>query len=311
MFSFIFPGQGSQSLKMGQFLYEPFAEARKTFQEANDILGFNLARLMWEGPEEELNITKLTQPAILTVSVALQRVIEAQFGIKASIVAGHSVGEYAALVAAGVLKFEEALPLVYFRGKVMQEAVPLGQGGMVAALTNQNEELLQLCKQVHQTTGLVIEPANFNAPGQLVLSGHLKAIEELEKLVPTAGVKAKLIRLNVSAPFHCSLMKPAEEKMREKISEISFKSPAVPVIQNISAREETSHETIKSQLISQISGSVRWESSMKRAIELGYKKFVECGSGKVLSGLMKKIDSQNAQVFNVNSLEELNNLAKI
>jgi [acyl-carrier-protein] S-malonyltransferase len=307
----LFPGQGSQSVGMGQFLVENFAVARELFEEAGDTLKLDFKKLCFEGPEKELQLTENTQPALLLVSTATFRVIERTLGIKVGIGAGHSVGEYAAVTAAGAVRFSDALRAVRTRGQAMQAAVPVGQGGMVAVMGLSEAQVAHLCQWSEKTSGLEpIEPANYNAPGQVVISGSqalidwMRANAKADIFAPETP-RMKLIPLSVSAPFHCSLMKPAEEKMAEVLGEIEFKDAEWTVVQNVTAQPVKDAASLRQNLIRQVSGAVRWTQCMQEMKTLGATQYIEFGSGKVLSGLAKKIDSAAPTPFNINTLEDI------
>ncbi|MES2963157.1 MAG: ACP S-malonyltransferase [Bdellovibrionota bacterium] len=307
----LFPGQGSQSVGMGRFLFDEFPIARQTFEEASDALKLDFKKLCFDGPESDLQLTENTQPALLLVSTATFRVINTILGVEITAGAGHSVGEYAAVVAAGSVSFSDAMRAVRARGQAMQKAVPVGQGGMVAVLGLSDNQVLKLCQWTEETSGLKpIEPANFNAPGQVVISGSQKAIEWLRanakaEIFAPETPRMKLIPLAVSAPFHCSLMKPAEEEMALVLGATKFSKAAWPVVQNVTARETTDAETLRSNLVKQISGAVRWTQCVSRLKELGVTRSIEFGAGKVLSGLAKKIDSNGEPPLNINGLEDI------
>lgn len=311
MWAALFPGQGSQSVGMGRFLFDNFPVARQVFEEASDTLRQDFKRLCFEGPESELQLTENTQPALLLVSTATYRVVQETTGVVISAGAGHSVGEYAAVVAAGSVSFADALKAVRIRGQAMQKAVPVGQGGMVAVMGLNEEQVIRLCQWSEQTSGLKpIEPANFNAPGQIVISGSQVLIEWMKTnakadIFAPETPRMKLIPLSVSAPFHCSLMTSAEEEMRRVLSDTHFNDTQWPIVQNVTAQETQSGGVLRDNLIKQVSGAVRWTQCMSRLKALGSKKMIEFGSGKVLSGLAKKIDSEAPAPFNINSLEDL------
>lgn len=308
----LYPGQGSQQPGMGRFLFDNFKVAQETFQEASEALGQDLQKLCFEGSEAELALTENTQPALLTVSTATQRVLRSQYKFDVQAAAGHSIGEYAALVSSMSLGFGAAVRAVRIRGQAMQSAVPVGEGGMIAVLGLEPDQIETLCEYTMKTSGLgPVAPANFNSPGQIVISGSQKALTWLqENYKPEAIFKdpprrAKLIPLSVSAPFHCSLMKPAEDKMREVLSAIPFHHAQFPVIQNFNAQTETDGEKLRENLIRQVSAPVLWTQSMEKLKALGGQVCLECGTGKVLGGLLKKIDSAAFQVFNFNSMEDI------
>ena len=291
--AFLFPGQGSQSVGMGKELAEKFPIARQTFDEADSALGYKLSQLCFEGPEEQLRLTENTQPAILTVSVAALRVL-AERGVRPSFVAGHSLGEYSAHVAAGTLAFADAVRAVHHRGLYMQEAVPVGTGAMAAIVGLDMEKVAALCHEAAQ--GEVCELANINSPEQIVISGHAAAIERAVKLAEERGAKkAKL--LPVSAPFHCSLMKPAQDRLAADLAALTFHDPAIPVVCNVDAALLLSGERSRDALIRQVTGSVKWDQSVRLLIEQAVETFVEVGPGKVLWGLMRQIDRSKTCLY--------------
>jgi [acyl-carrier-protein] S-malonyltransferase len=284
--AFLFPGQGSQAVGMGKDLFERFPVARQTFEEADQSLGKNLSQLCFEGPEEQLRLTENTQPAILTVSVAAWRVLD-QKGIRPAFVAGHSLGEYSAHVAAGTVSFADAVRTVRNRGKYMQEAVPVNTGAMAAILGMSLDAVGAVCGDAAQ--GQVCEPANINSPDQIVISGHAGAVERAVKLAQERGAK-RAILLQVSAPFHCSLMKPAQERLAVDLQQLEFSAPKIPVVCNVYAKPVEDAESSREVLVRQVTGSVNWSDSMQLLISRGVQTFVEVGPGKVLCGLMRQID---------------------
>lgn len=288
---FLFPGQGSQSVGMGKSLVDNFAVAKQTFEEANDSLGFDLKKICFEGPEADLKLTHNTQPAILTHSVAAYRVLTAETGHRPDYVAGHSLGEYSALVAAGALPFADAVKLVNKRGTFMQEAVPVGTGAMAALVGADEAKAKAVCDAAMEATGKSAEMANFNGGGQIVISGHKEAVEEAARLVGAdpAFCITKAVLLPVSAPFHCSLMKKAEDNMRPLLAATKISKPACPYIANVDAKAYNSADGIADRLVRQICGSVRWEQSMMLLASLGVTEGIEVGPGKVLFGLMRRI----------------------
>lgn len=291
---FLFPGQGSQSVGMGKSLIENFTVAKHLFEEANDHLKFDLKKLCLEGPESDLKLTQNTQPAILTHSVAAFLVLSQETGHKPDFVAGHSLGEYSALVAARAIAFGDAVKLVNKRGQFMQEAVPVGTGGMAAMVGGTEAGVKSLCEAASRATGKSCEMANFNGGGQIVVSGHKEAVDEAVRLAgsdPAYGV-AKAVPLPVSAPFHSSLMKKAEENMRPLLLATDIKGPIFPYIANVDAQVHSDKEGIVPRLVSQICGSVRWEQSMQLLAGLSVTEALEVGPGRVLSGLMRRIHKE-------------------
>ncbi|HYF95620.1 MAG TPA: ACP S-malonyltransferase [Symbiobacteriaceae bacterium] len=299
--AFIFPGQGSQYVGMGKELAEQFPAVQRHFDQAAELLGFDLAQLCWEGPEEELKKTYNQQPAILTLSVACLSLLTAN-GLKPDAVAGLSLGEYSALVAAGVLSFEQAVPLVRRRGMYMQDAVPLGTGGMAAVLGLDTNRIDEICAQVRQTTGLVVEGANYNCPGQVVISGHNPAVEKAMELVHQGGGKA--VKLSVTAPFHSSLLTPAGDMLSNALAQVTLHDATVPVVANVTAAYVTEGAAIHDLLVRQVSTPVRWEESMRRLLADGVDTFVEVGPSRTLTGFMKKID-RKVTMFNVEDAQSL------
>lgn len=283
---FLFPGQGSQSVGMGKELAEHYAVARQTFEEADDALGYKLSQLCFDGPEERLRLTEITQPAILTVSVAAWRVLD-QKGLKPDFVAGHSLGEYSAHVAAGTLSFRDAVRTVRNRGQYMQEAVPVGVGAMSAILGMEPDKVAAVCKDAAH--GEVCSEANINSPEQIVISGNTGAVERATRLAEERGAK-KAKMLPVSAPFHCSLMKPAQDRLAEDLKKLEFSNPVIPVACNVDAVLVEDAESSRDALIRQVTGAVRWDESIRLLISRGVQRFVEVGPGKVLWGLMRQID---------------------
>ena len=292
--AFLFPGQGSQKVGMGRALVEAFPEARAVFDEADQALGFSLSRLCFEGPEEELQLTANTQPAILAASIAAYRCLVAG-GLEPDWVAGHSLGEYSALVAAGTLTLSEAVGAVRKRGRYMQEAVPVGQGAMAAILNLDLPAIEEACQKAAQ--GQVVAPANLNSPGQVVIAGHSQAVDRAIEWCKAAGAK-RGIRLPVSAPFHCALMLPAQERLAGDLQALAFKDPLFPLVNNVDAKPVRTGSQCRDGLLRQVSAAVRWQESVERLIEEGVTGFVEVGPGGVLSGLVKKIHRE-ARVLNV------------
>ena len=287
--AFLFPGQGSQTVGMGRDLAEHFPIARQTFAEADEACGFALSRLCFEGPEEDLKLTENTQPAIMTVSVAALRVL-AEKGIKPSLAAGHSLGEWSAHVAAGTLNFADALRAVKARGRAMQQAVPAGQGAMAAVLSLDSAQVAAACDEAARETGQVVAAANLNSPGQTVISGAVAAVERAATLAKEKGAR-RAVMLPVSAPFHCSLMQPAQEEVARVLEGLSLNDPHFPVAANVSGTMVTTADGAKSALIEQVTGAVKWVDCMRSLIGAEAQIFVEVGPGKVLCGLLKQIDA--------------------
>jgi [acyl-carrier-protein] S-malonyltransferase len=284
--AFLFPGQGSQFAGMGKSLAEAYPVARQTFQEADDALGFALSRLCFEGPEEDLKLTENTQPALLAASVAAYRVLESH-GVRADWVAGHSLGEYSALVAAGALSFSDALRLVRRRGQAMQEAVPAGVGAMAALLKLPEGKLDNVLMEAAQ--GEVVSAANFNSPDQVVIAGHAGAVQRAMELAKAAGAK-RAIPLAVSAPFHCALMQPAQAKMKGELDAVTFSDLRIPLVNNWQARKVRTAADAKEGLFQQIPNSVLWTQSIRNLAAQGVSRYIEVGPGGVLTGLLKNID---------------------
>jgi [acyl-carrier-protein] S-malonyltransferase len=284
--AFLFPGQGSQAVGMGKDLFDKFPVARQTFEEADDALGYKLSRICFEGPEDQLRLTEITQPAILTVSVAALRVLETR-APRPAYVAGHSLGEYSAHVASGTFSFADAVRTVRNRGKYMQEAVPVGVGAMAAILGMDYDKVAAVCQDAAQHE--VCSPANINSPEQIVISGNTAAVERAAKLADERGAKrAKL--LPVSAPFHCSLMKPAQDRLEADLDALKLQKPVYPIACNVEAELVTDDLRARDTLLRQVTGSVKWDQCMRLLIAQGVQTFVEVGPGKVLCGLMRQID---------------------
>ncbi len=303
--AFLFPGQGSQVVGMGRDLASAFPVARQTFEEANEALGFDLAELCFNGPEEQLRLTEFTQPAIFTVSVAALRALAAA-GVTADYMAGHSLGEYSANVAAGVIQFADAARTVRRRGQLMQQAVPPGQGAMAAILGLAGEAVVAVCQEATQQSGELVEAANMNSPDQTVISGAKAAVEQAVALARELGAK-RAVMLQVSAPFHCGLMQPAQDALAPVLQGISFCSAKVPVVVNVDAALVRDGDKLRDALVRQVTGTVRWTASMQLLIAEGVTDFIEVGPGKVLSGLMRQIDRSQkcGQVDDPASLEKL------
>jgi len=296
----VFPGQGSQNPGMGKELVENFAAARQVFEEADDALGFAISRLCFEGPAEDLQLTENTQPAILTVSVAAFRAMkEAGIGAPA-FVAGHSLGEYSALVAAGALSLSDAVRTVRARGRYMQEAVPVGTGAMAAVIGGELGDIERICEEARREQ--VCSIANFNSPNQAVIAGNTEAVDRAIELLN--GVAKRVIKLKVSAPFHCALMKPAQDRVAADLARLSFNEPSVPVVTNVDARPTTAPGELRDALVRQVSAPVRWVESVQLLIQHGVNTFVEAGPRKVLSGLTRQI-SRDVKTLNVEDAASL------
>jgi len=284
--AFVFPGQGSQQVGMLAELAESHPVIKNTFAEASEVLGYDLWALIQDGPAEDLNQTDKTQPALLTSGVALWRLWQEQGGSKPALVSGHSLGEYTALVCAGAISFADGVNLVKLRGEFMQQAVPAGTGAMAAVLGLDDAGIEQACKDAEQ--GDVVSPVNYNCPGQIVIAGQKEAVDRAIENCKAAGAK-RAIPLPVSVPSHCALMKPAAEKMAEELAKIDISLPEIPVVQNVTAAVPTSVEELKENLLAQLYSPVLWTKSVQGMVEQGIESTVECGPGKVLSGLNKKV----------------------
>lgn len=302
--AFIFPGQGSQYPGMGKELSAAFPVARQIFDEADEALGFKLSSICFEGTEEELKLTANTQPAILTSSIAILRVLEQEVGIKPDFLAGHSLGEFSALVCSGTMAFADAVRTVRARGTYMQEAVPVGTGAMAAILSADKESLEAICSEAAQ--GEIVSPANFNSPGQIAIAGHVGAVNRAIEIAKERGFKKAMI-LPVSAPFHCALMKPAADRLAAVLGTITFSDIIYPYIANVDASPNADKGRVMNLLIEQVCSPVLWEQSVQKMISLGVKSFLEVGPGKVLSGLVKRID-KNVKINNIEDTAGLSNL---
>ena len=303
MSALLFPGQGSQVVGMGLEFYNNFETVKKIFQEADDKLSYKISKIILEGPEDQLRLTQNTQPAILTVSYAIFSVLkrEYNFDLKSTkFFAGHSLGEYSALVCANSLEFNDALFLLFERGKSMQEAVPVGKGSMIAVLGSKIDEINNLIKEI-KTKG-VCEIANDNAEGQTIVSGDVESINSLKDILKEN--KKKFVPLNVSAPFHCSLMSPAANKMKDKIYSINFKKPIFDIVCNVTSKPENNPEDIKKLLVEQICSTVRWRESIINMSKENINNFIEIGPGKVLSGMVKRT-VKNINCFSINSIDDM------
>ena len=293
--AFVFPGQGSQAVGMGRELADAFPEARHVFQEVDEALSQNLTKLMFEGPDDQLTLTENAQPALMAVSVAVVRVLESQgkldLGKAASFVAGHSLGEYSALAAAGTFSLADTARLLKLRGQSMQKAVPVGVGAMAALLGSEYEQAKEIAAEAAQ--GQVCEAANDNGAGQVVVSGHKEAVERAMKIAAEKGVK-RAVLLPVSAPFHCALMQPAADAMAEALAKVTMSAPKVPLVANVVASAVSDPETIRDLLVKQVTGTVRWREGVLYMKDQGVTQLVELGAGKVLGGLAKRIDKELA-----------------
>ena len=285
--AFVFPGQGSQKVGMLKDLYEAYPIVRERFAQADEALGYSISQLCFEGPDTELVKTANTQPAILTASVACYEILKEK-GFTPDIVGGHSLGEYSALVAAGVLDFKDAVYVVHKRGEYMQEAVPLGEGAMAAILALPREEVVRICGEVNDTVGSV-QAVNFNCPGQIVIAGATKAVEVAAEKMKEAGAK-RAVMLPVSAPFHSRLMEPAAKRLQEELDKIEVKNAQIPVVANITGEILKDGATIKEALVTQAAAPVLWEDCVATMVDFGVTRFVEVGPGKVLTGFTKKIN---------------------
>ena len=301
--AYIFPGQGSQSVGMGKNLFENFAPARDVFREADDALGFSLSEMCFAGDEADLQLTANTQPAILTVSVAAWRAARAEGLAAPDVVAGHSLGEYSALVAAGVLDFADAVRTVRKRGTYMQEAVPVGAGAMAAILGLDVETVEAGCAEAAE--GQVCSPANVNSPSQVVIAGNTEAVDRACEILKEKGAK-RAIKLNVSAPFHCALMTPAQERLAVDLETVDYRAFLFPVVHNVDARANSDNTVVRDKLTQQVSSPVRWLQTIENMSTAGVEKFIEIGPGKVLTGLVRQINRE-AVYANVEDASSLSN----
>ena len=307
MSALLFPGQGSQVVGMGSEFYNNFEIVKKIFNQADEKLNYSISKLILEGPEDKLQLTKNTQPAILTVSYSIFRILKDEFGFDLKnfkFFAGHSLGEYSALVCSNSLRFDDALYLLHERGKAMQEAVPLGEGSMIAVLGTKIEELQNLLNQIDTKKG-ICEIANDNAVGQVIVSGNKEKVELLQNFLKEKKIKS--IPLKVSAPFHCSLMKPAAKIMEEEKQKTNFKDPLFNIVNNVTAAPETNSDKIKKLLIDQIFSTVNWRESIINISKAGIKDFIEIGPGKALTGMVKRTIKE-ANCFSINNITDIKNL---
>lgn len=304
MRALLFPGQGSQRVGMGRDLAHDFPSARAVFEEADDALGYSISKVCFDGPEDELTRTQNTQPAILTNSIAVLRTLEQERGLTFDLAAGHSLGEWTALVAAGSLGFADAVRLVHLRGKAMQEAVPEGQGGMAAIMGLEPDAVAEVCASAAE--GQVVAPANFNGAGQIVISGHKEAVERAVGAAKAAGAKRAVV-LQVSAPFHCALMQPAADALRAALEPVVLGPLRVPVVANVDAAPNTDAERVKDLLVRQVTGAVRWEESVQALERAGMTRALELGSGSVLRGLVKRI-AKDVSIDTVGEPHEIRNV---
>ncbi|MBF0194570.1 MAG: ACP S-malonyltransferase [Magnetococcales bacterium] len=305
--AFLFPGQGAQSVGMGRELVDCGGASAKFIASVDEVLGFSLTDIMFNGPAETLTLTENTQPALVTTALAVFLLVQEKTGFKPDYVAGHSLGEYAAISAAGGFDPLEAVRLVRLRGEAMRSAVPPGEGSMAAMLNMDAQLVADVCQEAQKMTSGVCVPANYNTSAQIVISGHKYAVDQALAIAKERGAK-RCIPLAVSAPFHCPLMGPAAEKMAEVLSETEISNLSIPLVANVTARESSGAKEVEKQLVEQITGAVRWEESIQRLVELGVDTFVELGTGKVLSGMMKRID-KNVKAITINGLEDLEKLA--
>jgi [acyl-carrier-protein] S-malonyltransferase len=307
MNALLFPGQGSQIVGMGSEFYKNFDVVKTIFKEADEKLNYNISKIILEGPENELQLTQNTQPAILTVSYSIFKVLKDEFGFEFknfNYFAGHSLGEYSALVCAESLSFNDAVYLLNERGKAMQEAVPVGKGSMLAVLGLKTEELINMMQNINFKEG-ICEIANDNANGQIIISGDKESVQLFQNLLKEKKIKS--IPLKVSAPFHCSLMKPAAEIMKNKINKVKFYDPIFEIINNVTAKVEKNSDIIKDLLINQIYSTVRWRESLINMEEAGVKNFIEVGPGKALIGMVKRT-IKNSNCFSINSIADIKNI---
>ncbi len=301
--AFVFPGQGSQQVGMLAAAYQKLAVVRETFEEASQTLGYDMWAVVEKGPQDALNLTETTQPVLLTASVALWRAWQHETNIYPTIMAGHSLGEFSALVCACALEFKDAVELVRKRGQFMQQAVPVGEGAMAAILGLDDDIIVRICHEVTQTQDGIVSAVNFNSPGQVVIAGHARAVAAATVALQTAGAK-RAIPLPVSAPFHTELMRPAGERLAEALADIKISSPRVRVVHNVHAKSEADPERIRGLLVEQIYSPVHWTGCMQTIINAGAQHIVECGPGKILNGLTRRID-KSLRVYSVEEPDAL------
>ena len=307
--AFVFPGQGSQTVGMCKAFYDQYPVVKRVFEEADEALGFSITKMCFEGPEDQLRLTYNTQPAILTASTACAAVLK-EHGVSCEVAAGHSLGEYSALVNAGALEFADAVRIVRKRGQFMQEAVPVGEGSMAAILGLESEQIVEICRNVETESGEAVQAVNFNCPGQVVIAGAVGAVNKAIEALKAAGAK-RAILLPVSAPFHSTLMQPASERLAEVLAPITIHDAKFPVVANVTAKEVTSGAEIKELLVKQAAMPVLWETSVHHMVAGGVDTFVEVGPGKVLTGFTKKI-AKGMTALNVEDPESLEKtLAKL
>ena len=300
--AFVFPGQGSQTVGMCKEFYDNYACAKKVFEEADEALGFSIAKMCFEGPEDQLRLTMNTQPAILTCSIAVLAVLR-ENGLNCQIAGGHSLGEYSALVAAGSLSLADAVSSVRKRGQFMQEGVPVGEGAMAAVMGLEPETIDAICRKVEAECGEAVQAVNFNCPGQVVIAGAAGAVTKAIDALKEAGAR-RAVSLPVSAPFHSTLMRPAAARLKEVLDEVEFHDAKFPVVANVTAKPVTKAEEIRSLLVQQAASPVKWEMSMRYMLGEGFDTFVEVGPGKVLTGFTRKID-RTANALNVEDMDSL------
>ncbi len=288
--AFVFPGQGSQQVGMMKEFYDKYPVVRDVFNEADEALGFSMTDLCFKGPEEDLRLTKNTQPAILTASVAAMKVLE-EHGVKPDMAAGHSLGEYSALVCAGAVSFSDAVRTVRKRGQYMQEAVPVGEGAMAAIIGLDTGKIEEICQKIQETMGKAVQAVNYNCPGQIVIAGATEAVQKAADELKEAGATRALM-LAVSAPFHSTLMQPAADKLALELQKVTFHDAKFPVIANVTAKAETKVDEIRELLVQQAAHPVMWESSVRTMLAAGAGIFIEAGPGRVLTGMLRRIDKK-------------------